>query len=149
MITSFIINSFLVATAIIIHFEALNQLTIWVPKFQVKRRLRVLFGVFGAFFAHLIEIWVFAFGYYFMIHHADLGSLEGDFDNSLIDCVYYSFVNYTSLGLGDIIPKGDIRFLSGLEALTGLVLITWTASFMFIEMQKLWKTEPPEKQSQN
>ena len=29
---------------------------------------------------------------------------------------------------------GDVRFLAGLEALTGLVLITWSASFLFIEM---------------
>jgi len=32
-----------------------------------------------------------------------------------------------------------LDFLTGLETLTGLVLITWTASFMFIEMQKFWK----------
>jgi hypothetical protein len=28
--------------------------------------------------------------------------------------------------------------LTGIEALTGLVLITWTASYLFIEMQKYW-----------
>jgi hypothetical protein len=65
--------------------------------------------------------------------------LKGEFNNSLMDCSYFSFTNYTSLGFGDIHPTGDIRFLAGLEALTGLVLIGWTSSFMFIEMQKLWK----------
>ena len=55
-----------------------------------------------------------------------------------MNCGYYSFVTYTTLGFGDIIPVGDIRFLTGLESLTGLVLITWTASFMFFEMQKYW-----------
>lgn len=29
-------------------------------------------------------------------------------------------------------------FLAGIESLLGLVLITWTASFLFIEMQKFW-----------
>ena len=61
---------------------------------------------------------------------------EGSFDNTLIDCIYFSFVSYSSLGLGDIAPTGDLRFLTGLEAVTGLVMITWTASFLFIEMQK-------------
>jgi hypothetical protein len=28
--------------------------------------------------------------------------------------------------------------LTGVEALTGLILITWSASFLFIEMQKYW-----------
>jgi hypothetical protein len=42
------------------------------------------------------------------------------------------------MGFGDIHPVGLIRFLSGLEGLTGIVLITWSASFMYIEMQKFW-----------
>ena len=139
MIYAFILNSVLVATAVLIHFEALNWLTKIIPTLNIKPRARVLFGVFGAIFAHVVEIWAFAFGYYFMIHQGGFGSLEGHFDKSLMDCSYYSFVSYTSLGFGDIIAKGDMRFLSGLEALTGLVLISWTASFMFIEMQKFWK----------
>jgi len=36
---------------------------------------------------------------------------------------------------------GHIKFLTGLQALTGLVLITWTASFLFLEMQKYWKNK--------
>lgn len=133
------VNSILVAAAVLIHFEVLNQFSILIPKLPIKPRLRVLIGIFGTLVAHVAEIWMFAFGYYFMIHQGGFGSLEGHFDQSLIDCSYFSFVAYTSLGFGDIVAKGDIRFLAGLEALTGLVLITWTASFMFIEMQKLWK----------
>ncbi len=139
MTASFILISILVADAVLVHFEALNQLTILIPKLDIKHRLRVLVGVFGALLAHVIEIWLFAFGYYLMVRQGSFGSLEGHFDGSLMDCVYFSLVNYTSLGFGDIVPRGDIRFLAGIEALTGLVLITWTASFMFIEMQKLWK----------
>lgn len=139
MIAAYIINSILVATAVLIHFEALNMLSIVTPKMPIRHRLRVLIGVFGALVAHVIEIWVFAFGYYFMVNYADLGTLTGNFGNGLMDCVYFSFVSFTTLGFGDIVATGDARFLAGLEALTGLVLITWTASFMFIEMQKQWK----------
>lgn len=139
MIITLFVNSLLVAIAVLIHFEALNQLSSIIPKLNIKHRLRILFGVFGALIAHVVEIWAFAFGYYLMIHYGDFGTLEGHFDKSLMDCSYFSFVTYTSLGFGDIVAKGDIRFLAGLEALTGLVLISWTASFMFLEMQKLWK----------
>ncbi len=139
MIAAYIINSILVATAVLIHFEALNMLSIVTPKMPIRHRLRVLIGVFGALVAHVIEIWVFAFGYYFMVNYADLGTLTGNFGNGLMNCVYFSFVSFTTLGFGDIVATGDARFLAGLEALTGLVLITWTASFMFIEMQKQWK----------
>ena len=140
MILSFILNSILVAIAVLIHFEALNKLSSVIPLLPIKHRFRVLFGIFGALFAHIAEIWVFAFGYYYMVHAKLFCALQGDFDNSLMDCTYFSFVSYTSLGFGDIVAKGDIRFLAGLEALTGLVLISWTASFMFIEMQKQWKS---------
>ena len=139
MIITYVLNSFLVATAVLIHFAALNKLSRLIPMLTIKQRLRVLIGVFGALFAHVIEIWAFAFGYYFMIHEGSFGSLEGHFNQSLMDCSYFSFVSYTSLGFGDIVAKGNVRFTAGLEALTGLVLISWTASFMFIEMQKLWK----------
>ncbi len=136
---AFIINVILVAITVLIHFEALNQLSIYIPKLVIKRRLKVLVGVFGAIVAHVLEICFFGVGYYYMINHTGFGTLQGSVNNSLMDCLYFSFVSYTTLGYGDIIATGDIRFLTGLEALTGLVLITWTASFMFIEMEKQWK----------
>jgi Ion channel len=139
IIVTYGINSVLVGLAVLIHYEALNMLSVLIPKLNFKHRLRVLFGIFGALFAHIAEVWLFAFGYYLKIHANYFGTLAGDFDNSLLDCVYFSFTTYTSLGLGDIHPTGNIRFLAGLEALTGLVLIAWTSSFMFLEMQKLWK----------
>jgi Ion channel len=139
MIISFVTNSILVGIAVMIHFEALNLLSILVPMLHIRHRFRVLFGVFGALFAHIAEIWLFAFAYYFKIRSGYFGKLEGRFDNSLMDCSYFSFTTYTSLGFGDIEPTGDIRFLASLEALTGLVLIAWTASFVFLEMQKQWK----------
>jgi hypothetical protein len=135
-----IINSLIIGIAVLIHFEALNLLSLLLPRLKVKHRSRVLFGVFGALLAHIIEIWLFAFAYYFKIHSNYFGKLEGRFDNSLMDCSYFSFTAYTSLGFGSMEPIGDIRFLAGLEALTGLLLITWTASFIFLEMQKSWKT---------
>lgn len=139
MITAFVLNASLVAIAVLIHFEALNALSLITPKIPIKHRLRVLIGVSGALIAHVVEIFVFAFGYYFMVNQDGFGTLIGRFDNTLMDCAYFSFVNFTTLGFGDIVATGDIRFLTGLEALTGLVLITWTASFMFIEMEKQWK----------
>jgi hypothetical protein len=140
MIFTFIINSVLVGSAVLIHFEALNLLSMLIPRLKIKPRLRILLGVFGALFAHIIEIMLFAVAYYFKIRSTHFGALQGHFDNSLTDCSYFSFTTYTSLGFGDIKPTGDIRFMVGLEALTGLLLIAWTASFMFLEMQKLWKT---------
>lgn len=72
--------------AVLIHFEALILLSMLLPRLKIKPRLRVLFGVFGALFAHIIEIWLFAFAYYFKIRSTYFGILEGHFNNSLMDC---------------------------------------------------------------
>ncbi len=139
MLATFIVNGLLITLAVLIHYEALFRLSKWMPLLNIrKHRSRILVAVFGILCAHVLEIWLFAFGYYFMSGFEVFGQLAGNFDGSLLDCSYFSFTSYTSLGFGDIHPLGPLRFLAGLEALTGLVLISWTASFMFIEMQRFW-----------
>ncbi|MEW4983425.1 MAG: potassium channel family protein [Cycloclasticus sp.] len=138
MISVFALNSFVVAVAVVIHYEFLYRISRYIPHMTVKHRLRILFGVFAALVAHAVEVWIFALAFYYM-HHADgWGHLEGNFDGSLLDCTYLSFTTFTTLGFGDIQPIGDLRHLTGLESLTGLVLITWTASFLYYEMQRYW-----------
>lgn len=145
MFIAFIINSALVATAIMIHYEMLYRLSRLMPTLVIKHRYRLVVGIFGALMAHIAEIWMFAFGYHFVIKFTSLGTLiafdSGESLEGIMNCSYYSFVTYTTLGFGDVIPTGSLRFLTGLEALTGLVLITWTASFMYFEMQKYWDDE--------
>lgn len=129
------------AAAVLIHYEILYRLTSAIPKMKIKHRFRIVVGVFGALIAHVIEVWLFAFAYYFMIQAEGWGALQGNFNGSLLDCVYFSFTNYTTLGYGDIEPVGNLRFLTGIESLTGLVMITWTASFLYYEMQRHWQAK--------
>lgn len=109
------------------------------PKLKYPARFQIVIGVFGSLMAHIIEVWIYALAYYVMINTEGWGILEGNFDGSLLSCAYFSFTTFTTVGFGDIVPIGDIRYLTGIESLTGLVLITWTASFIFIEMQRHWK----------
>lgn len=139
MTLALIINIILVSLAVLIHYEMLFRLSRIIPRLKMRHRFRVVIGIFGSLFAHIIEIWIFAIGYYLMIHSGKFGTLTGNISHTILDCAYFSFVTYTSLGIGDIVPEGNIRFVTGLEALTGLVLITWSASFLFIEMQKFWR----------
>ena len=140
MFITLLVTTFLVALAVLIHFEVLRWLTEFMLSPHSRFRLALLICMFGAIIAHVIEIWVFGLGYFYLTQSGQFGSLEGGFTHTLSDCGYYSFVTYTTLGFGDLIPKGHIRFLTGMEALTGLLLITWTASFMYIQMKRGWKT---------
>lgn len=66
------------------------------------------------------------------------GLLIGNFNGTLLDCVYFSFSTFTTVGYGDIEPIGNLRFLTGIEGLAELVLVGWSASFLFMEMQRYW-----------
>lgn len=138
MIVVFLVNVVIIATTVAIHYEFLHRMTLLMPRLKMLHRFRIVLGVFVALTAHAVEVWIFGISYFFMNRAEDWGYLEGNFDGSLMDCVYFSFTAYSTLGTGDIVPFGDLRFLSALESLTGLVLITWTASFLYLEMTRYW-----------
>lgn len=137
MILAFFINLAVVALVVMIHYEGLERLSRFMPLLRLRYRSRIVVGLLGAILAHIVEIWVFAAAYYLMTNAGRFGHL-GTVEPDLMNCAYFSFVTYTTLGYGDIVPSGPLRFLAGLEGLTGLVLITWTASFMYFEMRQYW-----------
>ena len=133
-----LINIIIVTLSVLIHYEFLYRATKLVPKAHIKHRFRIVFVVFIALIAHVVEIWLFALAYFLMSKDKIWGEIQGNYDGSFMDSVYFSFTNFTTLGFGDIEPLGSIRLLVGMEALVGFVLITWTASFLFYEMQRHW-----------
>ena len=97
--------------------------------------------IFIVLLAHVAEIWMFGVGYFLLSRNFALGGLTGLPTTELPDFVYFSAVTYSTLGFGDAVPVGPIRFLAGLESLTGFVMITWSASYTFLEMQRDWRRE--------
>jgi hypothetical protein len=140
----FIINTALVLVTIVIHYEVLFQLSKRLPEIKkIPPSYKVLICVFTIFLAHVVEIWLFGLGYYYSAQLDGVGNLFGKTANHglILDYVYLSFVTYTTVGYGDLVASGYLRYLTGVEALTGLILITWSASFLFIEMGKYWRVK--------
>jgi hypothetical protein len=131
-------NIVVVLAAVMVHAESLRLLSWLTSRVAVRTHLKLVLCVCGALVGHTVEVWLFGL-VYFVMQRNDLGGLSGSQDGSLLDCIYFSFTTFTTLGFGDINPVGALRYLAALEALTGLVLITWTASFLFVEMEKYWK----------
>lgn len=128
----------IVALAVLVHYECLYRISAAIPGMRIPHRYRIVLGVFVGLIAHSIEILLFSLAYYYLPQVEAWGHLSGNFDGSLWDCLYFSYTTFTTLGIGDIVAHGPIRQLVGLESLTGLLLITWTASFLYFEMQRYW-----------
>ncbi len=136
-----LLTGIIVLGCVLLHYEVFSWLTRVLANLHLRiRRRRILLLILGLLTLHVTEIWIFGFGYFFLLGNDGFGQIQGS-AGGLLDLVYFSSVVYTTLGLGDLVPAGAIRFMTGMEALTGFVLITWSASFTFLEMQKFWKND--------
>ena len=125
----------LVAVCVTIHYETLRGLSS-IAHQPGRHRWLVLISMYGALTAHIVEIWVFAGGYW-LAEQLGLGRIDTIKDP--FDYIYYSSMVYTTVGFGDLIPSAGMRLLTSAEALAGLALITWSASFTYLQMQRLWR----------
>jgi hypothetical protein len=128
----------IVIFCVLFHYEGLRLYGRWLAAGLLPHRAKIAALIIGQFMLHITEIWIFAFGYVLLLQRPEYGSLAPSMLPGIGDHVYYSAVVYTTLGFGDIVPSGPIRFLTGMEAVSGLTLITWSASFTFLEMQRYW-----------
>ncbi|MCK7592090.1 potassium channel family protein [Pseudomarimonas salicorniae] len=143
---NWLVNGLVVAATVVLvlacvvgHYEGLSWLARGLSRKQGPRRPRVLYAVLGAISLHIAEIWLFGLGIWGLLHLPEAGSMVGISSARVLDSVYLSAVTYTTVGFGDVAPLGPIRFLIGTEALVGFVLLTWSASFTYLEMEKNWR----------
>jgi len=90
-------------------------------------------GVLVCMAAHLAEVAIFA---------AVLFALGGKGPAGEFGYMHYfnaSIEAYTSLGYVEKSLTLAQRLISGTEALTGLVMIAWTASFTYLLMERYWR----------
>ncbi|MBR0832294.1 two pore domain potassium channel family protein [Bradyrhizobium manausense] len=75
--------------------------------------------------AHMLEVFVWAATYAIIgVAAAEQGLL------------YFAFVNYTTLGYGDITPVREWRLIGPLTAMNGVLLFGWSAAVLFEVLRK-------------
>jgi voltage-gated potassium channel Kch len=122
----------------VIHYEVLRGLTGVLPVLRIRPRAKLIVVIITTFLAHLLEIGLYALAIYALVRFAGLGTLDDSSRFSLDVSLYFSAETYTSLGYGDVVPGGAVRLLAGVEALNGLLLIGWSASYTYIAMERFW-----------
>jgi len=84
--------------------------------------------------AHLIEI-----GIWGMLYTA-IGVVPPE-----DDAYYFAFVNYTTLGYGDIIPVAYWRLLGPMAAMNGVLLFGWSAAVIFDVLRTISMADPAKQ----
>lgn len=128
----------MVVLTFVFHYRVLLWLGARASKSKLDTHTQVLVIVLVLFVTHLTEIGAYAVLYAWSVSSLGLGEFQGALVTDAMSYVYYSGVIYTTLGLGDIQPVGHVRFITATEALNGFFLITWSASFTFLAMGRLW-----------
>jgi hypothetical protein len=127
----------LIATTIV-HYEVLRLLSVGLPALHIRAQPKLIIVILGTSVAHAIEIALYGVAFYLLAGYFGDGTLGDPAQLSFSRCLYFSAETYSSLGYGDFVPTGDLRLLAGVEALNGLLLIGWSASFTYISMERLW-----------
>jgi Ion channel len=78
--------------------------------------------------AHTLEVIVWALAYA-MVGAAPAGS----------DLLYFAFVNYTTLGYGDITPVQAWRLSGPMTAMNGILMFGWSTAVLFEVLRKTLK----------
>lgn len=128
----------LIALTTLMHYEVLRALHVHLPRQPLHNRSKLLIAIFATVIAHLLQIAMYGLAMYVLVNHFELGRLEGPDGPALGSCMFFSAESYTSLGFGDIKPTGPIRLITGVEALNGLLLIGWSACYLYVAMERLW-----------
>jgi Ion channel len=75
--------------------------------------------------AHAIEVFVWSLAYAIANAAPDDANL-----------IYFAFVNYTTLGYGDVTPLPNWRLLGPLTAMNGVLMFGWSTALMFEVLRK-------------
>ena len=125
-----------VISAIGLHYAALLSITKLLSQFHGTHPASIVLALLLAVIAHLIEILLFAVAWQIMF---SMELITFSVENpTFLDLAYFSGTTYTTIGYGDIILTGNGRIMAVVEGVMGLVLIAWTASFTYYEMNRKW-----------
>lgn len=127
----------LVLATTLLHYEVLRGLSRGLPRLHIVPRARLVFVIIGAFFAHVAQIGLYGLAYW------GLGYGLGEAGWDLATSLYAAAQIFTSLGLGDVEPPRALWPLVAVETVNGLLLITWSASYTYLAMERYWKDRTP------
>lgn len=135
------IGAILIVITVLVHAVILERMIVslksaafeyWINQIipaSFRKMFIITFAVLGTFLSHVIQIWIWALFYLFVV-----GAIT-DLESAL----YFSTSAFTTVGFGDVVLDKDWRLLSTFQAAGGFLMFSWSAAFIFEVMFRLYE----------
>ena len=130
MLTAIFISTALIGLTLSIHYVVFRYVSVTLIKRGCPCYRGLALAVSAITLAHVVEAAAFAAGFWLGDAVFNIGSFNTAKAMSWMDYFYFSLVNFTTLGRGDITPMGHLRFIAGIEAFVGFLMITASGSYV-------------------
>lgn len=129
----------MMAVVIGVHFGAMVGLRAIAARARSSAHWLVPGGIFAMFLVHVGEIALFALAYHSIARFLP-DALRHEGGHSFPELFHVSATAYTTLGMSPVDPHGIMKIMAPMEALTGFMMITWSATFTYAATQ-FWEEE--------
>jgi hypothetical protein len=137
LLWSILLTALAVLACTVFHYEAISRL----DHFARTRRWAnhaTLVCVLGLLMLiHVLEIGLYASAYG-LAEVLGIGGLRGRGELTAAEYFIFAAETYSSLGSADVTPEGEIRLMSSLSSLFGILSLAWSASFLFSLVER-WR----------
>lgn len=122
-------------------FDALaghKTLSYW-GRLNSRPQAAIMLAFLGLLALHTLEILAFAAAYRMLLGWGFLGDLGGGFDGSWNGLIYFSGINFATLGYTQIETAGPIRMISMMQSLGGFMVLTWSSTYLYSISAGTWR----------
>ncbi|AZQ66622.1 hypothetical protein EF888_05390 [Silicimonas algicola] len=109
------------------------------PDADDRPQAAIIVTFLGLLALHTIEILAFAGVYKVLLSWGGLGDLGGSYDASWDGLIYFSGINFATLGYTQIETSGPIRMINMMQSLGGFMVLTWSATFLYSVCERAWR----------
>jgi len=126
-----------VCVSVLLHYEALALTSRGLARLGGRRRIKVLYAIASVLVVHVLDIWIFGLALWLLLIGPRSAPRAGRptsvrphllLSRDIHDCL----VRRSGTGRPDPVPRGN----GGPHRLPSF---TWSASFMYFEMQRFWR----------
>lgn len=134
-----LIGFLLVSALGIAHHYGLLAVRAVKPNSNAAPQGAIMVAFLGLLALHTLEILAFAAVYRVLLGWGGLGDLGGSYDASWGGLIYFSGINFATLGYTQIETSGPIRIINMMQSLGGFMVLTWSATFLYSVCERAWR----------